>query len=82
MGHGYEADFGGDKAQARLILARVGLSGSILGACLPGRFPALEICPQGLGQPLFAALGFRQRFSRLFRRFPRHSLRSHASPSI
>ena len=81
MGHGYEADFGGDKAQDRLILAGVWLSGGILGACVLGRFPALEICPQRLGQPLFAALSLSQRFSGLFRRIPRHSLRSHASPS-
>jgi len=45
MGHGYEADFGGDKAQDRLILAGVGLSGGIIGVCLPDRFPALEIRP-------------------------------------
>ena len=62
MGHGYEPDFGGDKAQDRLILAGSRLSGGILGACLPGGFPPLQICPQGFGQPLFPPLGLGQGF--------------------
>jgi hypothetical protein len=49
MGHGYEPEFGGGKARGRLFAAVLWLSGGILRARLPHSFPALKVCPQGLG---------------------------------
>ncbi len=62
MGHGYGPEFGGDKAWFRLIPAGVGLSGGIAAAIRPHSFPALKICPQGLGPALLPALCLRGGF--------------------
>jgi len=56
MGHGYEPEFVGDKAFARLILAVLGLSGDIHRGRLPARLSAPKVRAQRFSQLCLPAL--------------------------